>query len=183
MKMAKEDYKLEFAVPEGVDVEVDAGVFVVKGEKGEVTRNLFHPRIQARVEDGKVVLEAKKSTSREKKILHAYRTHVKNMFKGVSEGITYKLKVCASHFPMTVNFNNQVLEVKNYIGERTPRTMKIDENVDVNIDGEEITLEGVDKELVGQTAASIEKLTRRGGFDRRIFQDGIYIIEKDGKVI
>jgi large subunit ribosomal protein L6 len=42
-------------------------------------------------------------------------------------------------------------------------------------------VEGIDKELTSQTAALIEKLTRRPGFDKRIFQDGIFMIEKDGK--
>ena len=46
-----------------------------------------------------------------------------------------------------------------------------------------IEVEGTDKELTSQQAASIEQLTRRPGYDKRVFQDGIYIIEKDGKRI
>ena len=181
--MSKDKVKVEFEIPEGVNVSVEKGLFTIKGEKGEVIRNLFHPSIKASTAGGKVVLQANKPSSKNKKLLHTYRAHIKNMMRGVGEGITYKLKVCASHFPMTVDFKDQTLQVKNYIGERTPRTLKISEKVSVNIDGEEIVLEGTDKELVGQTAASIEKLTRRRGFDRRIFQDGIYITEKDGREI
>ena len=51
----------------------------------------------------------------------------------------------------------------------------------LKVNKEEIVVSGIDKEKVSQAAASIETLTRRQGFDRRRFQDGIYIISKDGK--
>ena len=53
----------------------------------------------------------------------------------------------------------------------------------MKINAPEIVVEGINKELTSQTAASIEQMTRRPGFDKRIFQDGIYITEKDGKKI
>ena len=53
----------------------------------------------------------------------------------------------------------------------------------MKLNGEMISVTGINKEIVSQAAADIEQLTRRVGFDRRIFQDGIYIVEKDGKVI
>ena len=49
------------------------------------------------------------------------------------------------------------------------------------MDGENITVESADKELAGQTAADIETLTKRPGFDKRIFQDGIWMVSKGGK--
>jgi len=55
--------------------------------------------------------------------------------------------------------------------------------VKVSVDGHFVIVEGVNKEKTGQTAALIEKLTRRAAFDKRVFQDGIYIIEKDGKPV
>jgi len=48
----------------------------------------------------------------------------------------------------------------------------------VEVDGEEVTLSGSDKEAVGQTAADIEQLTRVSGKDNRVFQDGVYITQK-----
>ena len=79
--------------------------------------------------------------------------------------------------------NKNKFVVKNFIGEKVPRTVSINEGVSVKIEGTEIVVEGFDKEKTGQMAASIEQMTRRPGFDERIFQDGIYLIEKDGKVI
>ena len=51
------------------------------------------------------------------------------------------------------------------------------------VEGEIVTVNHCDIEVAGQTAADIEQLTRRPGFDPRIFQDGIYITKKDGKNI
>ena len=53
----------------------------------------------------------------------------------------------------------------------------------VKVEGSEIIIESTNKELAGQAAADIEQLTRITNKDRRIFQDGIYITEKDGKKI
>ena len=111
------------------------------------------------------------------------KAHIKNMIKGVSEGFVYTLKICSSHFPMSVSVSGNKLEVKNYLGEKVPRVLNLVENVKVTINGEEVVVESSDKELAGQTAANIELLTRRSGFDRRVFQDGIYITEKAGKIV
>ena len=82
---------------------------------------------------------------------------------------------------MNVSLKGDVLEIKNFIGEKVPRTLKIRPGASVKINGDEIVVEAINKEIAGQTAGSIEKLTKRPGFDKRIFQDGIYIVEKDGK--
>ena len=84
---------------------------------------------------------------------------------------------------MTVSVKGSIFEIKNFIGEKVPRTTVIKEGSTVKIDGHDIIVESINKEQAGQMAASIEQLTRRPGFDTRIFQDGIYITEKDGKII
>ncbi len=61
--------------------------------------------------------------------------------------------------------------------------MKLKEGVSIKVEGDMINVESIDKGLAGQTAADIEQLTRRTNYDTRIFQDGIYIINKDGKEI
>ena len=105
------------------------------------------------------------------------------MIKGVSEGHIYKLKICSGHFPMNTAVNGNKFVVNNFLGEKTPRELDIKEGASVKIEGDIVIVEGIDKELVSQTAASIEILTKVKGKDKRIFQDGIYITEKDGKEI
>jgi len=73
--------------------------------------------------------------------------------------------------------------IKNFLGEKVPRIVKLRSGVTVKIDGDKVFIESPDKELAGQTAADIEQATRITGRDLRIFQDGIYIIEKAGKPI
>lgn len=168
-------------IPEGVEVKVENGILVAKGPKGENKRRFNHSKIKIGVEGKEVIITSVKATRREKTMLFTYIAHIKNLIKGVSEGFTYKLKICAGHFPMNVSIANSILSVKNFLGEKVPRTIKINHEIKVKIEGSLITIEGIDKELVGQTAAGIEQLTRITNRDLRIFQDGIYITEKAGK--
>lgn len=170
-------------VPEGLTVSYDKGTLRVEGGKGSVERKLYQPRITVRVEDGTVVLEAKDATQREKRHLYTLRAHAKNMLKGASEGHTYKLKICSGHFPMNVAIANNVLTVKNFLGEAVPRTLKLKAGCDVKIDGDTVVVTSSDIETAGAQASDIEQLTRITNRDRRIFQDGLYIIEKDGEAI
>ncbi|MGM5479993.1 MAG: 50S ribosomal protein L6 [Nanobdellota archaeon] len=174
-------------LPEGITTSCEDAVLTVKGEKGEISRRFFHPKVQITVskddDSDCVELSSAKDSLREKKIVRTFRAHIRNMFTGVTEGHEYQLKVCSGHFPMTVSAKNNTLEVKNLFGESVPRKQSFDKDVSVSVDGEIITVTGIDKELVSQTAASFERLTKRSGFDRKVFQDGIYIIKKDDKLM
>jgi large subunit ribosomal protein L6 len=76
--------------------------------------------------------------------------------------------------------NGNTFTVNNYFGERVPRTAEILQNVDVKVTNKvEITVSGIDKESVGQTAANIERCTTVKKRDRRVFQDGIYLLSKE----
>lgn len=181
--MATENVKQVVPVPEGLSASLDGATLSIQGAKGTVTRSFLHPKIQLSVTSEGIELLALTFTRFEKKMMNTFVAHVKNMFKGANEGHHYKLKICSGHFPMNVSLKGNTLEVKNFIGEAVPRTMTFKEGVTVKLNGDIIDVEGIDKEKTSQAAASIEKLTRRNGFDRRVFQDGIYIIEKDGKKI
>jgi large subunit ribosomal protein L6 len=178
--MKPEEWKDELDIPEKVEMHIHDGLFTVKGPKGEVQRKFIFPKIKITKEGNKVVFETKKPTKREKAAVFSTQAHLRNMFKGVLNSCVYKLKICSGHFPMKITYKNNVLEVKNYMGETVPRTLAIKHGVDVVVKEPEITVTSPDKELAALTAAAIEQVTRRPNFDRRIFQDGIYIIHKDG---
>ena len=173
----------EVEILEGVNVEIDGNIIRVKGPKGEIQRSLLHPKIKISKKDNKVILEAINATQREKVMIGTFKSHIKNLIKGVNEIYTYKLKVCSGHFPMSLAVEKNKLVIKNFIGEKIPRRAKILEGVEVKLEGDEVLVNGVDKEKVGQTAANIELATRIIGRDRRVFQDGIFITEKAGKEI
>ena len=182
-KMVQANVTETIAVPEGVTPSVNEGVLTMKGEKGEISRSFIYPGVVLSIADDGITFSIEKMTKNEKKVVRTFAAHVRNMIKGVTAGHEYKLKICSGHFPMNVSVKNNALEVKNFIGEKVPRSLKFKEGVNVDVNGDMISVKGISKELVSQTAASIESLTRRNGFDRRVFQDGIYIVDKDGKVI
>ena len=173
--------KTEIEIPEGVTCDVQDKTVTTKGTKGEVVRLFNHPKVGIKMADNKLVLESNDATKREKTMHNTFRAHLKNMFKGAVEGHTYKLKICSGHFPMNASVNNNEFVIKNFLGEKVPRVLKIKEGAEVKIEGEIIIVTSLSKETAGQVAADIESLTRIKGRDLRIFQDGIYITEKDGK--
>lgn len=169
-------------IPENIEVKIEEGMITVKGAKGEIVKCFFNPGVTITVEDKNIVFKGKQNKNN-KRMIGTFKSHSKNMFKGVTEGHTYKVKICSGHFPMNVSLSKTELNVKNFLGEKIPRIAKIPNNVETKMDGDIITITSTDKESAGQTAASFEQLTRITNRDRRIFQDGLYIIEKDGKEI
>ncbi|NJE42703.1 50S ribosomal protein L6 [Thermococcus sp. GR6] len=173
----------EVEIPEGVEVTIERNVVKVKGPKGELERELKYPGVQIFTEDSKVVVFKEFPRKKDIAIARTFKAHIANMIKGVTEGFTYKLKVVYSHFPMTVKIQGDEVVIENFLGEKNPRRAKILPGVTVKVMGSEVIVEGIDKEAVGQTAANIEQATRITKWDRRVFQDGIYIVEKAGKPI
>jgi large subunit ribosomal protein L6 len=173
--------KTEIEIPKGVTCQIDGSVVKVKGQKGDVIKSFPHPRVTFRLENNHIILESTDATKREKTIHNTFRAHLRNMFKGAANGHTYKLKICSGHFPMNVSVNNKQLIIKNFLGEKVPRVLGLKEGAEVKIEGDRITVTSISKEIAGQVAADIETLTHVKGRDLRIFQDGIYITDKDGK--
>lgn len=168
------------AIPEGVTVEIVGPVVKVKGPKGENERAFAHPKITISKGEKHVIVESKKPTKREKTMLYSFVAHISNMLDGVNTGFVYKLKICSSHFPMSVSVEKGQVVIKNFLGEKIPRQADIMPGVEVKVDGNMITAEGVDKEKTSVTAARIEQATRITNRDRRIFQDGCFLVEKAG---
>jgi len=181
--MKIKEYSDKVVVPEGVQATIENRKIVVKGPKGEVDRVFDNPIIDISVAGQEVIIKTPVFTKKEKTVFGTYIAHIKNMFKGVTDGHEYTLKICSGHFPMNVDCKGQDFQVKNFLGEKVPRKLHIKEGAEVKIDGDKVTVGGIDKELVAQAAANIEQLTRRSKFDKRVFQDGIYIVNKDGKEI
>ena len=131
--------------------------------------------------DNKIVLKTDSDRRRIKAVAGASEADIKNMIKGVTKGVTYKLKIVYSHFPINLKLQGNSLLIENFLGEKYPRKAQILNGATVNIKGRDIEVQGIDKEVVAQTAANIEHATSIKKWDPRVFQDGIYIHEKDGK--
>jgi large subunit ribosomal protein L6 len=182
INMRRDKLIKELVIPEGVTVTYENRTFTATGSRGVLSRMLAYPGVIIAISD--VVTVSAENVSRDMKMhMGTIAAHIKNIMKGVSEGYVYKLKVCSGHFPMTVSLSGSKFEVKNYLGEKVPRVLKIKEGAKVVVAGNDITVEATNKELAGQVAADIELLVRITDKDRRIYQDGIYITDKAGKEI
>lgn len=175
--MKLKEIKKTIEIPDEVNISVDDFV-AVKGPKGEIKKRFAHPELSIFSEHKKIRIEGKGVEKKTKRIVNSIAAHIKNMIRGVLSGYEYKLKICSGHFPINVSIMGNVLVIKNFLGEKYPRVMRIKEGVEVNVVKDEITVSGIDKEIVGQVAADIEQLTRISNRDRRVFQDGIYIVSK-----
>lgn len=171
------------SIPEGVEVQIQDTKVTIKGKRGAIEKIFYHPRLTINYQDKKLNVTCKEKTPYmlDKMMIHTFRAHLHNMIKGVQDGYTAKLKVCSGHFPITVTAEGNTLTIKNFLGEKNPRKAKLYPGVKAKVEGEVITLEGTDKEAVGQSAARIENATRITNRDRRIFQDGCYILLKPGE--
>ncbi len=173
----------EIQLPQGIQASIENNLVSIKGPKGESSKKLVHPLASISIEQNSIKIRTAKNTKRDKKIVGTFKAHIRNMIKGVTNVHFYTLKICSGHFPMNVSVAKDEFIIKNFFGERTPRKLKIKHGVIIKIDGNIITVESVDKESAGQTAGSIENICRKGRtkFDKRVFQDGIFITNKDGK--
>jgi len=182
IKMRKEIFQ-EIEIPEGVEAEVKGDEVIVKGKEGENKRDFDVKGLVFQKEGNKIRIGNKKSTKKEKKMINTIAAHIKNMIKGVQKKFEYKLKVCFSHFPITVEVAGQQVLIKNFLGEKTPRKTSIPAGVHMKVDKDIITINSTDRELAGKAAANLENITRIRMRDRRVFQDGIFMTSKAGREI
>ena len=177
------NYVEEMEIPEGTNAKFEGSILVISKGKVIIKREFHDPRLQLKVEGNKIMLEAPRVTRKEKMQIGTFIAHIKNMLKGVNEPYVYKLRICSGHFPMNIAVTGKTITVKNFVGEKIPRVLAFKEGVEVKMEGQDIIVSSPDKELSGMTAGAIELICRRPGFDPRIFQQGIYIIEKCGKIM
>jgi large subunit ribosomal protein L6 len=170
--------RVEIEIPDDVSAETDHLELTVEGPNGSVTRRLWYPDVDVSVEDGAVVIATENEDAKTNATVGTFESHVANMIHGVTEGWEYAMEVYYAHFPMQVNVEGDEVVIENFLGESAARRTPIRGDTDVQVDGETVTLSGSDKEAVGQTAADIEQLTKVTDKDTRVFQDGVYIVEK-----
>ena len=168
----------EVQVPEKVEVELKGNAVEVSGPKGKLARSFDIPGVELRREGNTIVVETKFKQRKKRAAVGTVKAHLLNMFKGVTDGFTYKLRTVYSHFPITVKVEGKRVLIHNLLGERSPRIAKIVGGARVEVKGDEIIVSGIDKEEVGQTAFNIEQATYVRHRDLRVFQDGCYIVER-----
>ena len=175
------ELKEQIKIPDGVSATLDNNIITIKGEKGEISRTFSHPKINIKINENIIDINSKNVRRKEKALIGTFIAHINNMIKGVSQGFEYKMKTVFSHFPIKTSVEGNEFVIQNFLGERSARKARILDGVTVEVNGEEVTVHGFDKERVGQTVANIERATKVKRRDVRVFQDGVYRISKGGR--
>lgn len=167
---------------EGVTAAIEDGEVTLTKDGKSISREFIHARVALSQTDAGIEVFCDLPRRKEKALAGTWAAHLRNMNKGLSEGFEYRLKAVYSHFPMTLKVEGDVLTITNLFGERVPRQAPLPwtpAEVTVKVENKtEVVVSGADKEKVGQTSANIERACRIRGRDRRVFQDGVYIVQK-----
>jgi len=159
-------------VPDGVDVEVEkTGPYdyrvIVKGPLGSVIKEFKNTPVKLSLEDKRVVLEVYNAKKREYSLVGTYKGILKNAILGVTRGWRYKMKIIYTHFPMLVKIQENTLIVENFLGRKSKIYIRIPQGVRVQVVGkEDLVIEGVDRDLLGNFAATIEESVRLKGDEK-----------------
>ncbi len=174
-------FKEELEIPDGVKVTVSEDHHIkVKGPNGEVEKDFSHIRGIKIINMGnKLVFSAHFLRNKTLALAKTIINILNNLMLGVQTNYKYCLMVCYSHFPCNVEIKKNEIQVVNFLGERAPRKIKFDNNnVDIEVKGDELILKGPDKEILGQIASNIKNACKIRKKDPRVFQDGVYIYKK-----
>ena len=145
--------KYPVPIPQGVLAEIAGNVIKVRGPKGELTRTL-HPDMAVEVEEGMIRVK-RPSDSKIHKSLHGLtRTLVANMVHGVSEGYSKNLEIEGVEYRAELKGKTLVLSLGfSHLIRYEPR-----EGITIQVpDPKKVSISGIDKEKVGQTAAEIRR--------------------------
>ena len=138
-------------VPEGVEVKLDGQHITVKGPKGSLERDI-HPNIKVEL-DGNEIKVTRPDDSKLNRSLHGTtRALIHNMVEGVVNEFKVELEINRVGYRAQKQGNKLVMN----LGYSHPVEMEAPEGITFDLaDANHITVRGIDKELVGQTAAVI----------------------------
>lgn len=137
-------------IPNGVNVEINGNTVNVIGPKGRLSFN-FTKEIGVKIEESKIVIGLLKISKISKSNWGTTRMLISNMIKGVSDGWSKQLELVGTGYRSEVNNNILVLTV----GYSHPVTIEAPEGITFKVEKNVITVEGIDKQIVGQVAANI----------------------------
>ncbi|WP_130837239.1 50S ribosomal protein L6 [Lachnoclostridium sp. Marseille-P6806] len=148
--------KMPIAIPAGVTVEVaENNTVTVKGPKGTLTRAL-PKEMTIKQENGQIVIERPNDLKREKSLHGLTRSLLNNMVVGVTTGFEKKLEVNGVGYRAAKQGKKLVLT----LGYSHPVEMEDPDGVETSVEGQIISVKGIDKERVGQLAAEIRDKRR-----------------------
>ncbi|MTI60564.1 MAG: 50S ribosomal protein L6 [Firmicutes bacterium] len=146
--------RLPIDIPEGVTLKQDENKLTVKGPKGELSKE-FSPLMTINITDDQVIVE-RSSDNREDRSLHGLtRSLIESMITGVTEGFEKKLEMVGVGYNAKLKGKDLELEV----GYSHPVIIKTEGQIEFEVEkNTNITVKGIDKQLVGEMAAKIRSV-------------------------
>lgn len=165
-------------IPEGVEVKLDGNKVSVKGPKGELSKEI-HQDIVVKME-GNVITIERSSDLKEHRSLHGTsRTMIANMVEGVTKGFEKSLEITGVGYRAQKQGNKLVVNA----GYSHPVEIDPIEGIEIDVPkNTELTVKGIDKELVGAVAANIRAIRPPEPYKGKgIRYVGEYVRRKEGK--
>jgi large subunit ribosomal protein L6 len=143
-------------IPSGVQVDVSDELIKVKGPKGEL-QQAGHSHVHVNIEGSTLTVTVKDETDKKDRSLWGlYRRLIENMVEGVTKGFEKKLEINGVGYRASVNGN--ILKVD--AGYSHDVDFPIPEGIQMSVEKNVISVAGIDKQLVGETAAQIRKIRK-----------------------
>lgn len=169
--------KQNLEIPAGVTVTVSEGLLKVKGPKGELSR-IVRPEITIKVEGNSATLALAEDTIFSRALWGTYASHLKNMIAGVTTPFVKKLILEGVGFKSEVKGKNLDLA----LGFSHPVSVPIPEGLTVTAEKNNITVTGIDKEVVGSFTAHVRSLKKPEPYKGKGFRYSDEVIRrKQGK--
>jgi len=169
--------KRPIAIPAKTEITVSGSSVMVKGPKGSLQKPI-HRLVTIAVGAEGVQVSPKGESLQSRALIGTYASHVRNMINGVNSGFSKKLIIEGVGFKWDVQGKTLNLA----LGFSHPVTMAIPEGLTVKADKGALTIEGFDKEAVGQFAANVRALKKPEPYKGKgIRYEGEVIRRKQGK--
>ncbi|MBL1065611.1 50S ribosomal protein L6 [Streptomyces sp. 7-21] len=171
--------KQPIPVPSGVDVTIDGRTVAVKGPKGSLSHTVAAPIEVSRAEDGTIVVTRPNDENRNRALHGLSRTLVANMITGVTEGYVKRLEISGVGYRVQAKGSN--LEFS--LGYSHPIVVEPPEGISFKVESPtRFSVEGIDKQKVGEVAANIRKLRKPDPYKAKgVKYEGEVIRRKVGK--
>ena len=137
-------------IPTGVNVTIESNKIVVKGPKGELSV-VISKDLDIKIEPDSISLSPKKDSKIVRSIWGTTRVLISNSITGVTEGFKKQLELVGTGYRSEVQGNTLVLTV----GYSHPIKIEAPENISFKVEKGVITVEGIDKQVVGQVSADV----------------------------
>lgn len=170
--------KKPISVPEGVDVKIDQNIVTVSQGDKSLTLEI-NPDITMTFKDNEITV-SRPSDNRNHRSLHGlYRTLISNMVTGVTKGFEKKLEIVGVGYRAELRGKSLLLS----LGFSHPILFKPPEGIEIKLEGlTKIFVSGIDKQLVGQSAAKIRSFRPPEPYKGKgIRYEGEYVRRKAGK--